>query len=397
MEVITIDGYIGKDDGMSALFGGTPNFSLKSLTEKLASLPAGTKEVTVKINSGGGDVNEGFAIHDALVSSGLAVHTEVLGICGSIATVIALAAKPESRSMHANSEYFIHNPYWQPMSPEAMSATELQSLADNLKSSQDKLLNFYVDKTGQPANTIKTFMDKSTGFTSAEAKNMGFVTNIIGENVATKKYLIAAFIDTKKTTEMDFTPKQKSWIEEKFNAFTEKFGKLLTPTFQNKLIDLESGAKIWIDSADDNITGKSVFSVDDAGNKTTAAPDGEYKTKDGKTIVVKDGVVSEVKDAAVPATAEVDALKKQVAELQTQLTASQAKVTETDKAKAEQEANIVALKKEFNDFKAQILTKDFEPPAQTFKGQSAGVKSDNEKWLAYKKAKAEAAKPKTAV
>lgn len=392
METLRIDGYIGQDDGFSVLFGGTQGFSLKSLNEFLSKLPTGTSELKIEINSGGGSVTEGFAIHDRLVSSGMTIHTEVLGLCGSIATVIALSAKPENRSMHENSEYFIHNPYWQPMAPDPLEADDLQRLAEDLKSSEEKILNFYAEKTGQKVNKLQSFMERAKSFTAEEAKKMGFVSQIIGEAVAKQKYLIAAFIDPhKKTTDMEFTASQKTWLEQKFSAFTEKLNKVFTPTFKAMTIDLENGSKIWVESDTEEIVGKSVFLTDESGARTNeAAPDGEYKTADGRTIKVAGGVVTEVMEAA---PSETEALKKQVADLTAQLAEATTKAQAAETAQSEQQKVIVAFKQEIADFKNMVLTKDIPAADQDFKGGKV-AKSEDQKWLEYKRSKQEAAKAK---
>lgn len=391
MQTLKIDGYIGKDDGMSAFFGGTPNVSLKFVSDFIDKLPEGTTELGVEINSGGGEVNEGFAIHDKLASSGLAIHTEVLGLCGSIATVIALAAKTENRSMHQNSEYFIHNPFWQPMSPEAMEADDLQRLAEDLRNSEEKILDFYVNKTGESRKSLKALMEDAKGISAKDAKKLGFVSKIITEATNKSEYRIAAYINpTKiKNSDMEFSPTQKSWIEKQFSAFAEKFNKVFTPVFKAMAIDLESGAKIWIDTEDGEFVGKKAFLADEAGNKTNdVAPDGEHKLKDGRTITVKDGTVTAVAEATAAVPDETAALKAKVADLEAQLkTATEAKA-EVETTVAKQEENFVALKKDFTALQNMVLGKEIPPADQNFKGGNVEL-SDKQKWFNYEKSQRE--------
>ena len=391
METLRIDGYIGADDGMSMLFGGSPNFSLKSLNNYLDNLPTGVTELNVEINSGGGSVTEGFAIHDKLASSGLTIHTEVLGLCGSIATIIALSAKSENRSMHENSEYFIHNPFWQPMSPTAMEADDLERLADELRSSEEKILDFYSEKTGQKRNAIKDYMQRSKSFSAKEAKQMGFVSSIISQAVSSQKYLIAAYVDpTKlktKPTDMEFTASQKSYFETKFNELLGKVNKIFTPVFKAQKLELENGSQIFIDAETDEITGKGAFADEQKGVLT----DGEYVAKDGRTIKVSAGLVAEVVAKKVD-NGEIDLLKTQITDLTEKLTAAEQKAQTAETAKTELETNVVALKKEVTEFKNMVLSGDMKGAEQNFKGQSAVKQSENEAWLAYKRKKADAAK-----
>ena len=74
--IIYIEGVIGEDVTV-----GTVRAQFEALPEIGMQKPP--QEITVKINSGGGDVDEGFAIYDFLTTLGIKVNTEVLGMCGS--------------------------------------------------------------------------------------------------------------------------------------------------------------------------------------------------------------------------------------------------------------------------------------------------------------------------
>lgn len=391
MKVLRIDGYIGADDGMSILFGGSPNYSLKALNAFLDALPSEEKELKIEINSGGGSVTEGFAIHDKLASSGLTIHTEVLGLCGSIATIIALSAPVENRSMHENSEYFIHNPFWQPMAPDAMEAKDLQRIADDLKNSEEKILDFYAKNTNESRSKLRSMMSDAKGFSAKEAKQLGFVSKVITVEVNEKKYLIAAYVNPtkEKSTDMDFTPTQKTGLQKMFADFGNKIESLFKVPFKNMLVELESGGSVWVDSEDDLFVGKKVYLTDAEGNRTNdPAPDGEHKTKDGKTLVVASGVVTEVKEA-VP-TEDAAALKAKVDELTAQLAAANGSKAEVEKTvealKVENKTNtdnFMALKTEFTTLQNKVLGNDIPAGAQSFKGGEMKKTSDQE-WLEYK-------------
>ena len=65
--------------------------------------------ITVRINSRGGDVQEGWAIHDLLVNSGKKIKTIGEGKVYSIATIVFLAGT--EREMMKNADGLIHNPF----------------------------------------------------------------------------------------------------------------------------------------------------------------------------------------------------------------------------------------------------------------------------------------------
>ena len=90
----------------------------------------------------------------------------------------------------------------------------------------------------------------------------------------------------------------------------EEFGRIAT----------DNGELIW-EGEEDLKAGDEVFTEDEGGNRTPAA-DGEYKTEDGKTIVVVEGRVSEIRDPeaeVAPEPAEVEALRRENAELRSKV------------------------------------------------------------------------------
>lgn len=79
-----------------------------------------------------------------------------------------------------------------------------------------------------------------------------------------------------------------------------------TDSFGSKATD--GGVLEW-DGEDDLKAGDEVFITDEEGNRTPA-PDGDYKTEDGKVIVVKDGKVEEIKDEEAEVAPVEDAFRR---------------------------------------------------------------------------------------
>lgn len=385
METLRIDGYIGEDSGLAALLGDGTSFNLRKLESILDS--SSDNSLKIKINSGGGSVVEGFAIHDRLVTSGKEIETEVLGMCGSIATIIALSAPKGKRRGHSNSEYFIHNPFWQPMAPDPMEADDLARLATELRDAEDRILDFYVEKTGAKRAELKKLMEQKTSLSMQDAKRLGFIDEIITESVAEKKYAILAYVDNKsKNTEMDAN--QKTFLDKldaKVESMLTKFNSMFKPLFM-MFIDLDNGGKIFIDTQDEKeLKGMKAFNVDAEGNKTiNPVPDGEYLAKDGRTLVVAAGTVTDVKDKQPD---ETTALKSQIAELTTKLEQANQKANTVQTEKTALETSVTAMKSEILEFKNMILTKDIPGAEQQFKGDSPQMKSANQAWLDLKRAK----------
>jgi len=145
------------------------------------------KDVKIFLNSGGGQVTEGFAIAERLRRHGEnnSVAITVSGLCASIATMIHASGTPGQRKMTANSFYMIHNTA---VLAEGGSKT-LRSLADTLDTMTDRIAENYVDviqSNGKLINgsreetkeQVLAWMDNETWFSAQQAYNAGLVDAI---------------------------------------------------------------------------------------------------------------------------------------------------------------------------------------------------------------------------
>lgn len=366
---IYIDGFIGQSD----FFG--EGFSAKTLREKLALAPAGVDELTVHINSGGGSVLEGFAIHDALKNTGHKVNTSVEGLCGSIATIVAQSnSNGGKRTMNKNSEYFIHNPYWTPDSPTPMEASDLTALATSLQENETRIAEFYSSVTGKEVSFIKEKMASTTSFSSQEAKDFGFVDEVIGDvkafqkhliNAGGKEYRFAAFVNSNnKNNNMDIL---KALNDFEANI-TNKMTALIKGKFKNETTKTSEGVDVYYEGV--LAVGSKLFTDE---SLSVPAPDGVHTIGD-KKYLVKDGVVASEED--LEAAADVSALKAENEKLKAQLaekeTAIANSTTELTTVKAEKVEAIEAVKTvtaEFKNLKAQFVTGtgELKPEFQAFK------------------------------
>lgn len=130
------------------------------------------KLVTVRINSPGGVVTEGYAIFNALKRHKGGVIVQIDGLCASMATYVALAGTPVR--MAENSFFMIHN-----VSGSAWGTPEeMRRAADVAEKLQKNIVAAYVAKTGKTSEEIEEKMDEETWFTAEEAKDFGFIDEI---------------------------------------------------------------------------------------------------------------------------------------------------------------------------------------------------------------------------
>ena len=145
----------------------------KNFATALKDIPA-DREITLRINSPGGSVWDGFAIYNLLAERRERVTSVVIGLAASIASVVMLAGKMVKAA--ENATIMIHNP-WVFTGGES---EELRKMADLLDKLRGSLINAYTRKTGKKDDEVGKAMDETTWFTAAEAKEWGIVDEITG-------------------------------------------------------------------------------------------------------------------------------------------------------------------------------------------------------------------------
>lgn len=368
MEKIFIDGYIGE-------YG----YSLPDLRASVESLQS--KEFELHINSGGGDVNSGFAMYDYLKSlTDYKITTIGTGIVGSIATVVFSAGN--IRKLHSNTDFFIHNPYWTPDAPIPMEASEAQGLANDLKRAEDKILSFYVKHSNKSVDELSEKMKAQTTLSASEAVEWGFADEIIGEPVTNaKRYTVKAFINNNKSNEM-------ANITEILAAFEKKILAAVTPKIKAEMHKTSEGVDIFYEG--ELAQGTEVFTDE---SRTTPAPDGvhtvgniQFEIKEGKVVSV-----AEVSADTEALKAEVEKLKAQLAEKETAIANANSEKGKIEAELAEAKTNLTNLSTEFKNFKSQIVTEtgELKPEIQNFKGQGDAKRDLVAETLELRKAKAQ--------
>ena len=137
-----------------------------------------SKEIKILINSPGGDVFDGIAIHNIIATERAKVSVEVMGLAASAASIIALAGS--SLTIDAGGFFMIHNVWTFAMG----DANDLRKQADDLDKISGELVNIYEAHSDLSAKQIKEFMDAETWFTASEAIEHGFADEQIEHEAA---------------------------------------------------------------------------------------------------------------------------------------------------------------------------------------------------------------------
>lgn len=139
----------------------------------------GAKKLLLRINSPGGVCTEAVAMRGILLTAGFEeINIRIEGMCASAAT--DLATLPNAHvSIFEGAEYMIHNPWTYAFG----NANDMEKVIDRLRNIEQTSRNFYMQKTGQTEDQIKTWMDNETWFTAEQAVEYGFADELIKAEV----------------------------------------------------------------------------------------------------------------------------------------------------------------------------------------------------------------------
>lgn len=136
-------------------------------------LNAGSGDITVWINSPGGDCVAAAQIYNMLANYKGKVTVKIDGIAASAASVIAMAGN--TVLMSPVSMMMIHNPATLAFGDHI----EMEKAIEMLESVKDSIINAYAIKTGLPRAKLSRLMDAETWMDATKAVELGFADDII--------------------------------------------------------------------------------------------------------------------------------------------------------------------------------------------------------------------------
>ena len=136
-------------------------------------LENGEGDITVWINSPGGDCIAAAQIYNMLLSYKGTVTVQIDGIAASAASVIAMAGT--KIMMSPVSMLMIHNP----MTMVAGDKTEMEKAIAMLSEIKESIINAYEIKTKMTRESIAKLMDAETWMDATKAVELGFADDIL--------------------------------------------------------------------------------------------------------------------------------------------------------------------------------------------------------------------------
>ncbi len=133
------------------------------------------KDISLYINSPGGSVTAGLAIHDTMQYIKCDVSTICIGMAASMGAFLLAAGAKGKRYCLPNSEVMIH----QPLGGIMGSATDVEIRNRNLKKTKEKLNRMLAGFTGKSEEEILRDTDRDNFLSAEEAKEYGLVDEVI--------------------------------------------------------------------------------------------------------------------------------------------------------------------------------------------------------------------------
>lgn len=391
---------MSQDDKFWYSWWGLEGVCYQDIDTFAASIPKDDDTIDMRIFCNGGSVIEGWAIYDRLRQSGKKITCIIEGKAASMATIIMLAAPKENRRAYKNASLLLHNP-WVPgwALGEQLNAKDLENQAEEMRMWQNKMVDAYVERCECDRDEIQALMDKDIFIDTDKAIELGLISSTVPAISASASKCVSSYINTKKSN-----PKA---MEKKTEVKASLLDKILAKIGVKTLEEAEAAVQepqaktepvaMELNTADgQTLTVEREEGEPQVGDK--ASPDGTFEMPDGKTIVVEEGVITDIQTSddgdgdtddggdggdggEGSASADDDTVAKlqsQVSALQKQLTEVKAQLASAQKmAKSKDELRILnAVKMAGGEKVLANISSHYQPPKRQPSGKGAGNNVD---------------------
>ncbi len=157
--------------------GGVEDHMASVITAQLLFLESENpkKDIFMYINSPGGVVTAGLAIHDTMKYIRPEVSTVCIGQCASMGSFLLAAGQKGKRVALTNSRIMIH----QPSGGAQGMASDIEIQAKEILRMRHRLNTLYAEYTGKTVEEIEKAMDRDNFLEAEEAKAFGLVDEVM--------------------------------------------------------------------------------------------------------------------------------------------------------------------------------------------------------------------------
>ena len=139
------------------------------------------KDISLYINSPGGSISAGMAIHDTIQYIKCDVSTICMGMAASMSAFLLASGTKGKRFALPNAEIMIHQPLIAGGQGGGLSgqATDIKIHADHLVRTRAKMNRLLSEYTGQPLEKVELDTERDNFLSAQEAKEYGLIDEVI--------------------------------------------------------------------------------------------------------------------------------------------------------------------------------------------------------------------------
>lgn len=134
-------------------------------------------EITLYINSPGGEVTSGLAVYDYMTLIKAPIRTVSIGTAASMGALLFLAG--DKRQMLPHTRIMIHDPSYSNADMSGKKPHEIQHELDKLNETRQIIAQIISEKTGKTLEEVYEVTANDTYYNAKEALKFGLATEII--------------------------------------------------------------------------------------------------------------------------------------------------------------------------------------------------------------------------
>lgn len=134
-------------------------------------------EITLYINSPGGEVVSGLAVYDYLTMMKAPVRTVCIGTAASMGAILFLAG--DKRQMLPHTRLMIHDPSYHNLNMSGKKPHEIQHEVDKLNETREVIAKIIAAKTGKTLKQVYKVTADDTYYNATEAVKFGLATEVM--------------------------------------------------------------------------------------------------------------------------------------------------------------------------------------------------------------------------
>lgn len=134
------------------------------------------KDISLYINSPGGSISAGMAIHDTMNYIKCDVSTNCMGLAASMGAFLLASGAKGKRFALPNAEIMIHQPLMRGLQGQA---TDIKIHADHIVATKEKLNRLLSEYSGQTVEQVTLDTERDNYLSAEQAKEYGLIDAVI--------------------------------------------------------------------------------------------------------------------------------------------------------------------------------------------------------------------------